>query len=60
MMSIAEQMKANKEQVYQEINQLKQKIDRLINDITVRSEEASLGVLTVFCLEYVHDCRSDR
>jgi phage shock protein A len=36
MVNIVEQMRVNKEQVYQQINQLKQKIDQLINDITVR------------------------
>lgn len=35
MQKIAEQMKANKEQVYQQIQQLKQRIDQLINEIAV-------------------------
>jgi predicted DNA-binding protein YlxM (UPF0122 family) len=36
MEKIAGKMKVNKEQVYQQIHQLKQRIDQLINDITVR------------------------
>ncbi len=35
MEKIAGQMKVNKEQVYQQIHQLKQRIDQLINQITV-------------------------
>ncbi len=35
MEKIAGKMKVNKEQVYQQIHQLKQRIDQLINDITV-------------------------
>ena len=35
MEKIAGQMKANKEQVYQQIHQLKQSIDQLIHDIAV-------------------------
>ena len=35
MAKIAEQMKVNKEQVYQQIHQLKQRIDQLINQIAV-------------------------
>jgi hypothetical protein len=35
MEKIAGQMKVNKEQVYQQIHQLKQNIDQLINQITV-------------------------
>jgi predicted DNA-binding protein YlxM (UPF0122 family) len=35
MEKIAGQMKVNKEQVYQQIHQLKQRIDQLINEIAV-------------------------
>lgn len=35
MEKIATQMKANKEQMYQQIHQLKQRIDQLIHQITV-------------------------
>ncbi len=35
METIAAKMKVNKEQVYQQIHQLKQRVDQLINEITV-------------------------
>ena len=41
MEKIASKMKVNKEQVYQQIHQLKQRIDQLINDITVRFRYSS-------------------
>jgi len=35
METVAGKMKVNKEQVYQQIQQLRQRVDQLINDITV-------------------------
>ena len=41
MEKIAGQTKVNKEQVSQQVHQLKQRIDQLINDISVNSSESN-------------------
>jgi phage shock protein A len=45
MEKIVEQMKINKEQIYNQVQQLKQRINQLINDITVsyRAKNKSSG-----------------
>lgn len=53
MEKIAGQAKVNKEQIHQHVQQLKQRIDQLINEITVNLKRIVLSLFNgSSCLEY--------
>jgi hypothetical protein len=47
MENVAGKMKVNKEQVYQQIQQLRQRVDQLINDITVSFSQERLRAVSL-------------
>ena len=47
MEKIVGQMKANKEQVQKQVHQLRQRVDQLINDITVRISSSFFFLMSI-------------
>ena len=59
MEKIVAQMKVNKEQVQKQVHQLRQRIDQLLNDITV-SFQLNKFLNNNLSLEYIYDSYANR